>query len=162
MDFAFPPTFVLRHKKENLKKCSLRGLEKRSDFQFFRYPMVDDEELPKSNYVILAIDGTPLSKEDSGKGLFLIDATWRYAKTMSSYVDSKISLEKRSIPGGFVTAYPRYQEDCPDPSAGLASIEALYIAYALLGRDASELFDGYYWKKNFLEKNTLLLKALTK
>ena len=37
-------------------------------------------------------------------------------------------------------------------SAGLASVEALYLARKLLGDDDLSLLNGYYWKDAFLEK----------
>jgi len=146
---SFPPTYVLRHRRENLKKCSLRGLEQRSDFRFFSYP---DAQLPDlSGYVLLAMDGPPLSIEDTDRGLFLLDATWRYAEKMRAFVDKKMAMETRSIPSGYRTAYPRRQDDCPNPEEGLASVEALYIAYTILKRDVTGLLDHYHWKEPFLE-----------
>lgn len=145
------PTVILRHQRENLKKCSLRGLEPRQDLQFVTYP---NGKLPDlSGFLLLAIDGKPLSASDSSRSLLLLDATWRYAAVMRRFVDSQVTLECRSIPAGFITAYPRVQNDCPDPDAGLASVEALYIAYLLTGRDPSGLLDGYYWKEDFLLRN---------
>jgi pre-rRNA-processing protein TSR3 len=152
----FPPTFVLRHRRENLKKCSLRGLEPRPDFRFFTYPTSQLPDL--RGYILLALDGPPLTAADSSKGLFLLDATWRHAVKMRQYVDRQVAgqgveLEIRSIPAGYRTAYPRRQDDCPDPEEGLASVEALYIAYRILGRDTATLLDTYHWKEEFLEKN---------
>lgn len=150
-----PSTLVLRHQRENLKKCSLRGLEKRSDFCFLRYPF---DPLPDlSNYVLLAIDGEPLTDADAPYGLFLLDATWRYAIKMRAFVEKSagVPIKVRSIPGSFSTAYPRYQTECSDPEAGLASIEALYIAYKITGRDPSQLLDQYHWKEQFIQKNGL-------
>ena len=37
-----------------------------------------------------------------------------------------------------------------DPEAGLASIDALYVARRLLGDDDPSLLDGYHWKDQFL------------
>lgn len=148
---SFPPTYILRHQRENLKKCSLRGLEKRRDFVFFIYPTSTLPDL--SQHFLLAIEAPPLLPSDANKGIFLLDATWRYASKMLHFVESKVGVEKRSIPKGFRTAYPRRQDDCPDPQEGLASIEALYIAFVILGRDPSGLLDDYYWKSEFLEKN---------
>jgi pre-rRNA-processing protein TSR3 len=149
-----PATIVLRHQRENLKKCSLRGLEKRSEFHFLTYPC---RELPNlANYVLLAVEAPPLSAEDNSKGLFVLDATWRYAEKMVRFVETQVDIPRRSIPQGFTTAYPRRQDDCPDPSAGLASIEAIYIAYRLLGRPLEGLLDGYYWREQFLKQNQLL------
>lgn len=150
---SFPPTYILRHQRENLKKCSLRGLEKRGDCFFFTYPT---SLLPTtSNYLLLTIEAPPLQSSDSCKGIFLIDATWRYAAKMLPFVEAKVDveIEKRSIPKGFRTAYPRRQLDCPNPEEGLASIEALYLTYLILGRDTTGLLDGYYWKETFLEIN---------
>jgi pre-rRNA-processing protein TSR3 len=152
---SFPLTYILRHRRENLKKCCLRGLEKRDDFGFYTYPT---SILPATNgYLLLALDAPLLSAEDSAFGLFLIDATWRYAEKMLTFVDKSGTIERRSIPPGFITAYPRRQDDCPFPDQGLASIEALYIAYKILGRDVDSLLDNYYWKADFLEKNRLIL-----
>jgi pre-rRNA-processing protein TSR3 len=103
------------------------------------------------------MDAAPLQFSDKDKGIFLLDATWRYAGKMLKFVESKKVIEKRSIPSGFRTAYPRRQGDCPDPEAGLASIEALYIAYKILERDMDGLLDRYYWKDLFLELNSALL-----
>ncbi len=148
----FPPTLILRHRKENLKKCSLRGLEGRPDFRFFTYPQ---EGLPSllDGYVLLALDAPVLGKEDKNLGLALIDATWRYAKEMGNKVGTPPGAVLRSLPGTLRTAYPRRQDDCPDPERGLASIEALYAAYSILERETKGLLDLYYWKEKFLLLN---------
>lgn len=152
------PTVVLRHRKENLKKCSLTGLEIRDDFRFFTYPK---DTLPDlSNYVMLAMDAPPLTKEDASYGLFVLDSTWKYAEKMANFVESSCGqLSCRSLPATFRTAYPRKQEDCSDPERGLASIEAIFIAYTILGRDTTGLLDLYYWSESFLEKNQGILRC---
>lgn len=151
----FLPTFVFRHKKENLQKCSLRGLEKREDFRFFSYPL--HEPPPDfSHYLVLAVEAPPLSKDDAEHGLVILDATWRYAAKMEQTLGPLLSsLPRRSLPSHFRTAYPRRQQDCPNPETGLASLEAIYLAYSILGRNTDGLLDGYYWKNAFLEKNGL-------
>jgi pre-rRNA-processing protein TSR3 len=58
----------------------------------------------------------------------------------------------RSLPSHYKTAYPRRQLDCPDPERGLASIEALYAAYSILGRSTDGLLDRYHWKEEFLSQ----------
>ncbi len=141
--FDFPPTIILRHRKENLKKCSLRGLEKRSDLIFLTYPKDPIPDL--TNYVSLKIDGPPLSKQEASCGLFLIDATWRYAEKMFNQLPHKFIC--RSLPPEARTAYPRRQE----VEGGLASVEALYLAYSILGRSTEGLLDHYHWKEPFLD-----------
>lgn len=148
---SFPPTVVWRHRKENLKKCSLRGLESRTDFLFYSYPTTMVPDL--SNYIVLAIDAPLLKKEDAHRGLFILDATWRYAEKMIKHVNTFDKVVYRSLPNHFRTAYPRQQTDCPDPERGLASVEAIYVAYQILGRDPSGLLDNYYWKDRFIAMN---------
>lgn len=148
----FHPTVVLRHRRENLKKCSLRGLESRPDFRFYTYP----KEIPQIkpvDYVLLGLEGPPLTEKDAARGVLLIDGTWRYAEKMFAAVVKQMDIEVRSLPAHFRTAYPRRQEDCVHPERGLASVEALYIAYALLKRDPTGLLDNYYWKNDFLKIN---------
>jgi pre-rRNA-processing protein TSR3 len=143
------PTVILRHRKENLKKCSLRGLETRKDFIFLTYPI--DPLPPLEGYCVLSLDAPPLSEADKDLGLLLIDGTWKYAATMAKHIPS--SLPVRSLPKLFRTAYPRYQTACPEPEWGLASIEALYAAFVLTARDPEGLLDHYYWKEEFLKLN---------
>lgn len=152
----FPQTIVIRHRKENLKKCSLRGLEQRSDFLFLTYPLKVLPDL--SEYMLLSMDAPPLTQEDNKKGFIILDGTWRYAAAMEKNLSFPLSIERRSLP--FLrTAYPRRQEDCPSPDRGLASIEAIFTAYFLLGRDTNGLLDTYHWRTAFLEKNASLFAS---
>ncbi len=147
----YPPTVILRHRRENFKKCSLSGLEKRADFQFFTYP---GERLPDlSSYLLLKVGAPPLSIKDRDRGIFLLDGTWKLAAVMEGQVPL---LEARSLPNHFRTAYPRRQTECPDPEAGLSSLEALFIAYFILGRPLDGLLDRYYWKEAFFQRNPAL------
>ena len=57
------------------------------------------------------------------------------------------------IPDGFVTAYPRRNKEGNDPEAGLATIEALFIAAAFLGNWDESLLDKYHFQNSFLEIN---------
>lgn len=142
-------TIILRHRRENLKKCSLRGLEKHPDLRFYTYPV---DTLPDlSQYLLLKVGAPPLSAEDRDLGLFLIDGTWRLAQIMEKQLPCQ--LEARSLPSHYKTAYPRRQSDCPDPEKGLASVEALFIAHQILGKSTEHLLDHYYWTDLFLHKN---------
>jgi pre-rRNA-processing protein TSR3 len=142
-------TVILRHRRENLKKCSLRGLETHPDLSFFTYPV---DVLPDlSHFVLLKVGAPPLTSEDQDRGLFLIDGTWRLAEVMERQLPWK--LEERSLPGGYVTAYPRRQTQCPDPKTGLSSVEALFIAHHILGRSTEGLLDHYHWKELFFRLN---------
>ncbi len=151
----FLPTIIWRHKKENLKKCSLSGLENRADLYFFSYPK---DHLPNlDNYLLLSLEGIKeLSIKDAKRGLFLIDATWRYAQSMQQKLG--LCLQKRRLPYNLKTAYPRKQTLCSDPAKGLSSIEALFMAHLILHKSTVGLLDRYYWKEIFLQKNQKILK----
>ena len=147
---------VIRHRKENLKKCSLSGLEGRSDLLFFRYPDCRaDGVLPSfEGWILLDMEGEVLTKEEKAP-LILLDATWRYAAAMRSQIQQLSGALRRRLPEGWATAYPRYQTGCVDGTKGLASVEALYAAYVTTGRSPEGLLDSYYWKEPFLKKNAL-------
>ncbi|MFA5250111.1 MAG: hypothetical protein WC371_01715 [Parachlamydiales bacterium] len=153
---SFLPTIIWRHKKENLKKCTLSGLEGRPDLSFFSYPAALETLPALENYLILKLGEPPLEETDQQNGLFLIDATWRYAQIMEKKLPWE-KMKKRSLPAGFRTAYPRKQTLCPDPLAGLASVEALFLAHLILKKTTAGLLDNYYWKEAFLKINGLKL-----
>jgi pre-rRNA-processing protein TSR3 len=143
-------TIILRHRRENLRKCSLTGLEQRSDLVFYTYPI---DKLPDlTGYIVLKVDAPPLTPEDEGKGLLLIDGTWLLAQRMAKQLPP--NLEERSLPAGYRTAYPRRQTGCPSAEEGLSSIEALYLAHKLLKLSTEGLLDQYYWKEKFLSINS--------
>lgn len=154
--YTFLKTLIYRHKKENLKKCSLRGLEPRPDMEFYTYPKHKIPEL--SSYILLKVDAPLLSEKDKDFGLFLIDGTWKHATTMYNQLEKPHLFITRSLPPDLKTAYPRRQDDCEDPERGLASIEALFAAYHILGRNTEGLLDFYHWKEQFLEKNSSFFK----
>ena len=150
----YPPTIILRHRRENLKKCSLRGLEERPDMTFYTYPK---SHLPKhDNYVLLSLNAPPLSKEDADNGIYLIDGTWKLAEKMDLMLP--FTPIRRSLPTNFKTAYPRRQTGCVDPEIGLASIEALFIAYKILSRPTNDLLKDYHFAEKFLELNKVSLE----
>ncbi|MBS0634790.1 MAG: DTW domain-containing protein [Verrucomicrobia bacterium] len=155
MTFNYPATIIIRHERENKKKCSLTGLEGRLDFEFYSYPRC---KLAKdlTGYVVLAVDGEPLSEKDAQAGIILIDGTWKLAEKMVANIPIIQGLPKRSIPKEFVTAYPRRQE----VAAGLASIEAIYVAYLACKRPTDGLLDHYYWKEDFLLINQVSIQSL--
>ncbi len=146
---SFLPTIILRHRRENKKKCTLSPLHSSSDFLFFDYPL--KRELPDLTlYFVLDMEGPQLTAKDAHLGVCIIDGTWKLAKKMSEVLPP---MQKRSLPKEIITAYPRKQTDCLDPQRGLASIEALYCAYRLMGKDSMHLLEQYHWKLEFLEKN---------
>ncbi len=146
---ALPVTVIVRHPKENPKKCSVYPLKGRDDLEFHTYPV--RKPLSLDGYVRLAAEGAPLSEADGACGILLLDGSWRWADAMTAaYAD----VPPRSL-SGYRTAYPRASKLGTDPDNGLASIEALYLAYHLLGRPTAGLLDHYHWAREFLALNGL-------
>lgn len=143
-----PPTVIVVHRRENPKKCSVAPLEGREGFVFWRYPFATREPLP--GYVQLGMNGPLLSEADADAGLLVLDATWRLAERMHKAQFSDVPM--RSLPA-WKTAYPRVSKNFDDPAHGLATIEAIYIAYRILGRDTTGLLDHYHWREQFLQAN---------
>ena len=106
---------------------------------------------------LLHPDGEPLGPEDASRPLLLIDSSWRDLPRVLRGVQG--TLHKRSLPKGLVTAYPRKSNYFEDPETGLASIEALHAAIAMLGQRDHRLLEGYYWAEQYLERNAALLEA---
>jgi pre-rRNA-processing protein TSR3 len=149
MAVLYPPTVIVRHARENPRKCSVLPLRGRADLVFLNYPL--KERPPLAGYLRLAADGPALTAEDVGRGILLLDGSWRWAAAMTrDFVD----VEPRSL-WGYRTAYPRVSKLGTDPGNGLASVEALFVAYRVLGRQTTGLLDHYRWAPEFLQVNEL-------
>ena len=142
-----PPTILVVHPRENRRKCSLEALRGRPDLRFVKFS--PELSLDLAGYVRLAVDGEPLSERDAGMGLLLLDGNWHRAGAMNRPF---AHVPPRSL-RGFRTAYPRVSKMLQDPADGLASIEALYVAFRILGRSTGGLLDAYRWREPFLERN---------
>jgi pre-rRNA-processing protein TSR3 len=152
---ADPPTIVVVHPRENRRKCSVEPLRARSEFRFWTFPVRGPE--PTAGYVRLGIGGPLLSAADRGRGLLVLDGTWRWAARMEPFF---AEFPVRSLPP-WQTAYPRRSKREDDPPAGLATIEAIYAAFIALRRDPAGLLDHYRWAAPFLEVNRQLVSALS-
>lgn len=142
-----PPTIFVVHPKERRSKCSVEPLRGREGFLFWKHPQRGPESL--DGYVRLGFGGPLLSDADRDSGLLILDGTWRRAESMEhNFAD----LPVRSLPD-IETAYPRASKTYDDPLGGLATIEALFAAYFLLGRPTGGLLDDYRWGDEFLERN---------
>ncbi len=148
MTVAFPPTIIVRHPRENPRKCSVLPLKGRADLVFLGYPVRHRPVL--DGYLRLAAEGPALTPADNGMGVLLLDGSWRWADAMTrAFVD----VPPRSL-SGWKTAYPRVSKRGTDPDNGLASVEALFVAYHILGRPTVGLLDHYAWAEEFLRVNS--------
>lgn len=142
---------ILRDSRESTKKCSLTPLRGTEGVRFVSYE--PDRRVDAGQRVLLHPDGAEITSADRGKPLLLIDCAWRRLPQLLATVDGE--LEHRRLPK-LITAYPRKSKLFEDPDEGLASIEALYAALALLGEARPELLAGYFWKDEFLTLNPKL------
>ena len=149
MTLQYPPTVIVRSPRERPRKCSILPLQGRPDLSFFTYPAFDVS--PLDGFVRLSALGPELSEADGSAGLLLLDGSWRWAGKMERRF---IDVPPRSL-RGFHSAYPRVSKRGTDPANGLASVEALYIAYHILGRPTVGLLDHYRWAAEFLRLNDL-------
>lgn len=146
---TYPATIIVRHPKENPRKCSVLPLRGRDDLVFLTYPVA--EPPPFEGYVRLAAEGPELSTADAGRGLLLLDGSWNWAAKMTHAFEK---VPPRSL-SGFQTAYPRVSKRGTDPLNGLATVEALFLAYHILGRSTDDLLRHYRWAADFLRVNGL-------
>ncbi|MBW3541624.1 MAG: hypothetical protein KY476_15250 [Planctomycetes bacterium] len=142
-----PPTVIVVHPTERRSKCTVEPLRGRDGFVFWKFPERGTESL--AGYVRLGLEGPLLTAADAQTGLLVLDGTWRRAAAMEA--DFR-DVAVRSLPP-WNTAYPRVSKLHEDPAAGLATIEAIFVAYTILGRDTAGLLDDYYWAEEFLRLN---------
>ena len=154
------PTVVIRHPRELLSKCSLTPVQDRADtVEWLRFLRAhQDLRFDAQGYTELAVDAPVLSEADRDRPFLLLDSTWRLLPKVRTKVIGETI--RRSIPPAWVTAYPRVSKDGSDPTGGLASIEALFVAQALLGNVMPSLLDGYYWQSQFLALNRQSIQEL--
>jgi pre-rRNA-processing protein TSR3 len=141
-----PITIIVVHPRERRAKCTVQPLRKQPGFLFYKHPRFPQE---LQGYVRLGLGGPVISHEDRESGLLVLDGTWRWVEPMERLV---ATLPIRSLPP-LVTAYPRSSKVSDNPDGGLATIEAIYAAYRILGRDTTGLFDHYHWAQPFIEQN---------
>ena len=142
---------IVHDVREPAKKCSVTPLRGMKGLRF--EPVHGGKRVDAGRRIWLHPDGEELGPADRGLGLLLIDCTWRRVATLAKHIDGE--LLPRRLPA-LVTAYPRRSKLAPDPQGGLASVEALYAAIAILDRPRPELLVGYHWAAEFLAANPRL------
>lgn len=139
---------IVHDPREPAKKCSLTPLRGMAGVRFV--PSRGGKRVDAGRRIWLHPDGEELGPADRGLGLLLIDCTWRRLPQLSQRIDGE--LLRRRLPK-LVTAYPRRSKLVLDPEDGLASVEALYAAIALLDVPHPELLADYRWAAEFLAAN---------
>lgn len=141
---------------ETANKCTVAPLCKRPDFQFIS--TTKSLRLgPLTSSVLLHHEGKCLSllRAELGpiSGIATIDCIWRRLDGLIARIDGTLPILAK-IPSGIETAYPRRTFDSTDPTNGLATIEALFVASAILGRWDETLLSEYFFGRRFIEINT--------
>jgi pre-rRNA-processing protein TSR3 len=142
---------ILRDPRESTKKCSLTPLRGFPGVQFFTWKI--ERRFDVGSRILLHADGEEITAADAGRPLFLIDCAWRRVPQLLASCDG--DLTPRRLPK-LTTTYPRKSLTFTDPEQGLASIEALYAALALLGQPRPDLLASYRWADEFLAQNPTL------
>ncbi len=140
------PVTVIRHHKERRSKCSLTPLEARANIQFLCFK--PGWTFDMTGFTVLALGAPELSIEDAGRPLLLLDSTWRLLPQLEACVNG--AGVYRTLPP-VEGAFPRKSKIVKDPVAGLASVEALFLATLLLGERDDTLLTDYHWRAEFLE-----------
>lgn len=139
---------VLRDPRESPKRCSLTPLRGLAGVRFLAF---DRERVARAEgRVLLHTEGDELTPQDAGLGLLLLDCSWRRVPSLLRTVEGPCL--PRRLPS-LCSAYPRRSRTFADPAGGLASVEALYAACAILGCPDRELLAGYRWAEEFLAAN---------
>lgn len=140
--------WILRDPRESTKKCSLTPLRGKPGVRFFQH--AKDRRIDATGRILLHPDGEPIGEADAKRGILLLDCAWRRVPELLARVDG--DPPRRRLPP-LATAYPRKSRTFQDPGQGLASVEALYAALALLGDARPEILEGYPWAERFLAAN---------
>jgi ribosome biogenesis protein Tsr3 len=150
---------VIIDHSESANKCSVAPLTFRTDFRFTRVRSTN--QLGPLNCELLLHHAGANILEWRGKnvnGIGVIDCNWKRLPTIQRRVIAPASALV-SIPEGFVTAYPRSSKRGTDPDTGLATIEAIFTAAALVGHIDPTLFERYQWGKKYLELNADVFRS---
>ena len=137
--------------RENKRKCSIHPLKDRQKLLFINSWNLPDPATDWTDYLLLHVEGRELTADDYRRPVLLIDASWKRALFLAEKPLIEC-LEKRSL-SGFISCYPRTSKYYRMPDQGLASVEALYAAHLIQGREDPTLLDHYRWKEDFLVGN---------
>lgn len=146
---------------ETVNKCTIAPLAYRSDFRLIGVPRRGPLRSLRADW-LLHPDGECITilrtqAAPATPTLAAVDCVWRRLPKLLERLPGTLPRLVR-IPEGFVTAYPRKSEIDADPQAGLATIEAIFVAAALLGNWDTTLLSEYYFGRAFVERNARLLE----
>ena len=173
------PFLVIQDFKENPRKCTAEPLRGLDGFEFVRLgrPKPREKPIEVPGGICLDVDAPVLSDRDrglldgevargealgGGARILILDATWARLSVLRSriVVREGTCVVRRSLPPELVTAYPRRSKLYRDPSAGLATVEAIFAAACLLGDVRPEILAAYRWGDDFVDRNRAHLTGI--
>lgn len=142
---------------ETANKCTIAPLADRLDFKILRVKG-EGPIGPLNAPLLLHHEGQCLSELRGRLGcvsaVASIDCVWRRLALIQARLVWTVGQPFLArIPAGFKTVYPRVSAKNTDPDGGLATIEAIFVAAALLGNWDLSLLSRYYFGRAFIEKN---------
>lgn len=147
---------VILDSGETPNKCTIAPLADRPDFRLLPGkgsgplgPLIAPVLLHHEGECLLTIKK---SFDGGVNGIASIDCVWRRLDALLERIAGPLPILGR-IPEGFKTVYPRRSAGGSDPVGGLATIEAIFIAGALLGNWDVSLLSEYYFGRKFVEAN---------
>lgn len=146
---------VLLDSGETPNKCTISPLAYRADFNLIR--VYGEEPLPGLKApILLHHEGRCLTelREElvDPVGIASVDCIWNRLDTILKKIQKPLPIFAR-IPEGFKTVYPRKSKNGGDPECGLATIEAIFTASALLRNWDASLLSEYYFGRAYVEVN---------
>lgn len=146
---------VILDSGETANKCTIAPLAYRTDFRVILGKGAGPLG-PLSAPILLHHEGVCLTtlRESLGvvTGISCIDCVWRRVDGLLKRIVTPLP-QCVKIPDGFKTAYPRRSYHDFDPDQGLATIEAIFIAAAIVGNWDPSLLSHYYFGRKFVELN---------
>lgn len=154
---------ILVDRTERPKKCSILPLAYREDFRIVRF----DRRYPIASLtgsLLLHPDGELLHSSTAQRltrpaplVLSAVDCNWMRLTAVMGRIVGPLPPMVR-IPDGFRTAYRRRNKRDLDPTGGLATIEALFLATAFVGVWDETLLREYPMAAEFLDVNAPLFE----
>ena len=91
-----PDVLILRDPRESVQKCSLTPLRGREDVEFLKYD--PNRRYDAAGRILLHHEGELLSEADAGRGLFLVDSSWRRLPKLLDRVDGEPVRVRFAVP----------------------------------------------------------------
>lgn len=142
---------VIMDVRENPRKCTVEPLRGRANLTILK----PKNPVTLLSPILLHIDGCDISEFSGRKdiqSIAVLDSIWKRVDAVLAKVNKPLP-QAITLPNSFLTAYPRKNKLGNDPSQGLATIEAMFIAAAFCGDWDETLLDKYHFRDSFLLLN---------